>query len=85
MNNSSTLWYIQIILQVFPPVNPLYMPICCTLYYNRKSMGNNELQTVLGKHITYKHQKSTGVIFKADFTVASEYFAASIKRTLNGL
>lgn len=65
-------------------MNPLYMPICCTLHYNRKSMGNNELQTVLGKYITYKHQKTTGVISK-DFTVANEYFAASIKWTLNGL
>lgn len=42
-------------------------------------MGNNELQTLFGKHITYKHQKTTGVISKADFTVVNEYFAAFIK------
>lgn len=47
-------------------------------------MGNNELQTLFGKHITYKHQKTTGVISKAGFIVANEYFAAFIRRTLKG-
>lgn len=47
-------------------------------------MGNNELQTLFRKLITYKHQKTTGVISKADFLVSNEYFAAFIKWTLKG-
>jgi len=58
------------------------MPIFCALHYNRKSVGNNELQTLFGKHITYKHQKTPEVTAKADFIVANEYFTNLIKRTL---
>lgn len=47
-------------------------------------MGNNEQQTLFRKHITHKHQKATGVISKADFLVANEYFTAFIKWTLKG-
>lgn len=39
-------------------------------------MGNNELQILFRKHITYKDQKITGVISKANFTVTNEYFDA---------